>query len=186
MAGLNSDYTGFSILIYDMDGCTLGKAVVSKHNIDRQLFELQDTFPVLNTGDKCRILILSSPSPFECFGKFIRHGVKTFIAVYNGREKENRKAVRYSVDSPALVEHLIYNGRAYPLLNPLKISLINISKSGVRFTAPFGSLSDGARFQMSMPINNNNKLLIADVINHIDSPPESSEYGCRFLIGGDR
>ena len=186
MAALSGNYTGCSVLIYDTEGNHLTSTTVTDYDRMTLRIAVKETPPGLSVGDSCGLFILSSPAPCEYQGRVANDGMKKIIAMYNGQKKENRGAVRYNVNYPVLIEYYICDGRAYPLHTPLKAELINISKSGVRFSAPTNALSDGDRFQMRMKINDNEKLFIADVINHSDDDFESSKYGCRFLVASER
>jgi len=186
MKGLSGYYTGHTVLIYDTDGNHLDSTTITSYDKMALRIEVQALPSVFSSGAGCRVLIMTSPSPCEYQGRALREGTRLYIAMYQGQEKESRGAERYKINSSAVIENLVCDGRAYPLLAPLEITLVNISKSGVRFRAPLNSLSDGDRFQMRMKISDSDKLLIADVINHHDIDEQTSEYGCQFLIGSER
>jgi len=185
MSSLSSDFTGCSVLIYDEAGAQPASSVILNYNRSTLRIEVKEIPRTFEAGSVYRLLILSSPSPCEFQGRVVKEGNRKSIAMFFGHEKENRSSVRFKVKFPALIENLICDGKAYPLLTPLDVILINISQSGVRFRTPGNALSNGDRFQMKMLINNTAKLLIADVVNHIDQVNGSSEYGCRFLIGSE-
>jgi hypothetical protein len=186
MTALSGDYTGCSILIYDAAGNHLCSTVVTRYEKSALRIDVQDMPLGLEIGGGCRVLILTSPTPCEYQGRIIKDGTRKNIAMYQGHEKESRGSVRYAVNSTALIENLVCDGRAYPLHTPLEVEVINISKSGVRFRAPDNSLTDGDRFQMRIKISTSDKLLIVEAVNHLDSEPKTSEYGCCFLIGSER
>jgi hypothetical protein len=186
MPAQKGDYTDCSILIYDKDGNHLNNTVVTSHDKVSLRVEVEEPPPSLGNGDGCRLLILTSPSPREYQGRVVREGHRLSIAMFQGRENEKRGAVRYNVNFSALIENLICDGRAHPLHTPLEVELINISKSGVRFRAPYYSLTEGDRFQIRMKIGDGEKLLIVDVVNYKDREDKTSEYGCKFLIGSER
>jgi len=186
MQALGGNYADCGILIYDDAGNQLGTSTVIKHDRTNTRIEVRALPTELRAGNTCRILILTSPAPCEYQGRIITEGSSRLIAMFHGKEKENRTAARYKINTMAVVEHLIYHGKAFPLQTPMTVLLINISKSGVRFRAPLNAFIDGARFQMRMKISDSEKLLIADVVHHADFEPESSEYGCSFLIASER
>ena len=183
MKGLNGDHTGCTVLIYDTEGNHLESTVIKEYDKVALRIEVQKMPAVLSTGASCKVLILTAPSPCEYHGRVISDARRSAIALYQGHEKENRSAVRYRMNAPALIDNLICDGRAYPLFSPLEVCIVNISKSGVRFKAPNYSFIDGDRFQMRMKISENDKLLIAVVVNQKDVDNQTSEYGCQFLIG---
>jgi len=183
MTSLSSDYTGCTVFIYGTGGDHLGSTLVSSYDKKQLRIEVLELPEVLVAGAGCKLLIMSSPAPCEYLGRVVREGAKSLIAMYQGQEKENRKSVRYKINTTALIENLVCDLKAFPLLKPLEIKLINISKSGVRFSAPVYALIDGNRFQMRMKISDSEKVLIAEVIHHTNIGHEITEYGCRFLIG---
>jgi len=185
MKSLNSDYTGCSIFIYDELGNHLGRTLVTYYNRRILRIEVEEPPSGLDAGDGCRLLIMTAPKPCEYRGRIIRIGRRKPIAMYSGKELENRTEVRYRIKLPAIIEDYICDGRAYPMHEPLKVELTNISKGGARIRAPFNALSEGDRFLMHMDICGRNKVLIAEVRNHVDFGHMSSEYGCKFLVSSD-
>jgi hypothetical protein len=124
---------------------------------------------------------MSSPKPHEFQGKVRKAGGSMFITMFQGQEKENRTAARYPVNTVALIDALIVDKKAHSLHQPLKVVLINISTSGVRFRAPFYSFLKGDIFRMHLVISNSQKKITAEVTNFIDDDKSSSDYGCRFI-----
>jgi len=185
MAVLSGDYIGCSVFIYDEAGNELGNTTVTSFDKNTLWLKVKRMPPTLYANDVCRLLILTAPAPREYHGRVLIEGTGKTIGIYKGKEKESRKTVRYKVNFPAQIENLIYDEKACPLHTPIEVRLINISKSGVRFRAPFYSLFYGAKFQMRMKINDSEKLLIAVAINHMDKNSETTEYGCRFLVGSE-
>ena len=183
MAALSGDYKGCSVLVYDVSGNHLGSTIISYHDKDTLRVGVENIPLPLNIGDNCKLLILTAPTPCEYQGRIIKEGRSRFVAMYLGREYENRENERHCVNSIASIESFISDGRAYPLHTALDIQLINISKSGVRFSAPNNSLFNNDLFQMRLKISNNDKLLIAEVVNQQNRNANTSEYGCRFLVG---
>jgi hypothetical protein len=186
MAALSGDFTGCSIFIYDISGNHLGSTKVTRYSKDTLRIEVEELPQPLNTGDTCQVLILTQPSPCEYQGRVKKEGKKKVIALFFGHEKENRKVKRYNVSFTAKIENLVCEGKAYPLLTPLEVTLINISQGGARFAAPNYTMFNGDRFQMRMKISDSDKVLIAEVVNNLDVNNTKSEYGCRFLIGSEK
>jgi hypothetical protein len=180
-----NNYVGCTILIYDDIGNELGNTTVTSYDKNTLYIRVQRMPPALDINDICRVLILSSPAPREYQGRVVVQGTGKAIATFKGKDKENRKSMRYKVNFPARIEYLIVDEQAHPLHTPLEIKLLNISKSGVRFRAPYYSLCDGDKFQMRMSIGDNDKVLISVALNHSDKDLETSEYGCRFLVGSE-
>jgi len=167
-----------------MSGSHLSSTEITSYDKNLLRIEVELIPPALKVGESCKLLILTSPTPCEYHGRVAREGTRNLIGMFKGQEREQRGAERYSLKLPALIEELICDMRAYTMHTPLEVELVNISKSGVRFTAPFYSLTDGDRFRMRLRISDKDKQLIAEVTNHFDKDSEVSEYGCRFITGG--
>ena len=181
MAGISRDFTDYTVFIYDEDGNHMIDTVVTSH--DRVARQLQvDVFPdALNINDRCKLLILTSPSPCEFKCQVKKAGGNKVLALFQGHEKENRAVKRYPVSTGALINALYSDGQSYPLLSPVKVELINISRAGVRFRAPFFSFQIGDIFQIDLVVKHKRRELAAEVINFIDDEPKSSDYGCQFI-----
>jgi hypothetical protein len=181
MSVLTSDFTDCTVFIYDAYGHHLIDTVVKDHDRRTQQIQVAIMPEKLKVNSDCKLLILSSPTPCEYLGKVKKEGGNLFIAMYQGQEKESRGSARYAVRTPALVNALIFDGQMHPLLSPLKVVLINISTSGMRFRAPYYSFEVGDEFKMHLVISKKKKDITAHIINHVDKKGVHSDYGCRFV-----
>ena len=181
MSALTGDFTGCSILLYDTSGNHLGSTAIREHDRKDQQIQVNIMPTVLRANDTCRVFILSSPTPCEFSGKLKKISGSLIIALFQGQEKENRGSARYPVNTPATIEALVIDEQAYYLQTAVKVSLINISTSGVRFHAPFYSLLEGDIFNMDLVISGAKKTITAEVVNFVDKKNDSSDYGCRFV-----
>jgi len=178
---LGGNHTDQSVFIYDSNGNHLIDTVVTFHNRDENHLEVGSMPDCLKVNDDCKLLILTTPVPCEYLGKVKKVGGNLFIAMFQGHTKESRSATRYNVDTFAKIDRLFTDGKPYMLHTPVRVKLINISTSGVRFRAPYYSFDDGDIFEILLEIKNTKKRLIAQVINHVDKEPAVSDYGCRFI-----
>ena len=181
MLDLSADYTGHSVLIYDMDGNHLLNTVVREHDKTAKQIRVNTLPATIKPNDDCKLLILTSPAPCEFQGKIKKIGGALYIAMFQGQLKESRTASRFAVNTPAIIDICVIEGQQYKLLAPIKVILKNISTSGVRFAAPFNAFNDRDKFRMHMTISGAKKQLIAEVMNHLDNAPASTDYGCRFV-----
>ena len=178
---LSGNHTDQSVFIYDSDGNHLIDTVVKFHDREEKHLQVGTMPESLKVNDDCKLLILSAPVPCEYLGKVKKVGGNLLIAMFQGHTKESREAARYNINTSALIDRLITEGKPYELHTPVKVVLLNISTSGVRFRAPFYSFDDGDMFEILLDIKDNKKRLIAQVVNHVDREPAVSDYGCRFI-----
>lgn len=178
---LTTDYTGSNVFIYDLEGNHIVNTRITSHDKVAKQIEVAVMPSQLKVNDECKLFILTSPTPCEYQGKVKKFGGVYSFAMFQGQIKENRVAARYKVNTPAMLNAYISDGKQYELLNPITVTLINISTSGVRFRAPYYSLTEGDKFRIKMTISGSEKSLIAETINHLDNKTEATDYGCRFI-----
>ena len=182
MAASIGNYLNCPVLLYDEDGNDISRSKIVEYDMNSKRVILETVPSCLKDGDTYRLLILTEPSPREYQGRFKRDIWGEYFALFRGQAREGRQAMRHKVNMLAFIENMIYDGKAYTLLKPLEIQLINISVGGMRFRAPLNALTSGDRFQTSVALKDEKKLLIAEVVNHRQANQTSAEYGCRFLI----
>jgi len=181
MSVLASDFSGSTVLIYDSSGNHLNTTTIKTHEKKEQFITVRRIPGELTVNDSCKLVILSSPTPCEFSGKIQKSGGSLFIAMYQGQKKENRNATRYPVKASALIDALIIDDYAHALQTPIKVDLVNISTSGMRFRAPYYSLLAGDIIKMHLIISKKNKMITAEVNNSVDHLTEATDYGCHFL-----
>jgi len=182
MAALSGDFTDLTALVYDTDGNYLISTIVLSHDREARQIVLDQVPERFKANEDCKLIILTSPTPCEFLGKIKKTGGNFFIALFQGQERETRVAPRYNISNPALITALIVDGKVHPIQTPVKIVLINISATGIRFRAPYYSFDVGDEFQLDLFIGSNQKKATVKVVNNVDRDTESSDYGCRFLL----
>jgi len=182
MAVLNyGNYEGLAVFIYDMDGNSLRNTIVKTHNKAENQIIVSSMPCELRENDTCKLLIITSPAPCEYQGKIKKASGHLYIALFKGKEKESRSAERFKVTATATIDFLMCDGQPQPLHTPVTVQLINVCTGGVRFRAPYFSLSSGDVFRLNMNISNSSKTLVARVMNHMDVDRVHSDYGCKFV-----
>lgn len=174
------DFNNCNALIYDPEGNQVASVKIKQHHKLENYIELQDSHELV-TGAQYEVLILTTPLPYVYHGRFQRLGGEMVIKLFRESRKENRRETRYNVNLPTFIASLVYEDKLHPLHTPLKTQLINISKSGMRFRSVYNALTVGNKLQMHMKIGDDDKVLTAEVIFCVDSPPDFSEFGCRLI-----
>jgi hypothetical protein len=177
---LQKNFTKCNVLIYDDEDKQLANVKIWEHNSEENYIVIQD-WPELHGVERCKLLILTAPAPYAYIGTIRKHGVDLNIKLYEEHIEENRGEVRYKTDLPGNIEYLIYDGKSYPLHTVIGVTIINISKSGMRILAKENTLSAGDRFNVHVQIGKNNKRLTGMVANSKNVTTEHTEYGCRFV-----
>jgi hypothetical protein len=177
---LHRDFTKCNVLIYDERNNPLVNVKIWEYNEKESYIVVQD-WPELAGVERCKLLILTAPAPYSYIGIVRKRGLDKLIKLYEEHMEENRREIRYKTDLPGSIESLIYNGKSYPLHTMLDVRITDISKGGMRILARDNTLIVDDRFHIHVKIGENDKLLTGKVVNSRDTPPETSEYGCRLV-----
>ena len=178
---LGGKYGGCIALIFDAEGNELGETIVNNIYNSNMHINLENLPKVLSIGSACKLLILTDPQPCEFSGKVVNDGDANIVAIFQGRERARRKEVRYKTNAAAQIDCLISEGKEYPLLEPIDVTLKNLSRTGVRFSAPYNTLMQGDIIKLILSLTNSMESLIVEVVNLMNLDTTKSEYGCRFL-----
>jgi hypothetical protein len=141
-------------------------------------------WPELAKVSRCKLLILTSTTPYSYIGVASKRGIDREIRLFEEKEAENREEVRFKTNLSSNIESLVYDDKRHPLHTPVEVKIVNISKNGIRISAKDNTLINDARFQIKIKIGENDKLLTGRVMNVKNVPPDECEYGCR-LVGKD-
>ncbi|MCL2030290.1 MAG: PilZ domain-containing protein [Oscillospiraceae bacterium] len=177
------DYGKCIVLIYDDAKNQLAGVEIAEHDDVENRIKVHG-LPRLPTETVYELLILTEPTPRAYKGRVHNYDRHTIFSLYRGQDSENRQETRYAIDAAARIESLVFDGTLYPLHTPLEARLVNISTGGMRIRTRFNALFDGNRFQIKIKIKDTDKLLISDVVYRKDTPPDSSEFGCRLVREG--
>ena len=176
---MHKDFNDCNALIYSTEGEQIANVKIKQHHKIENYIELHETQELV-TGQQYEVLILTTPLPYVYQGRYQKLGGRSILKLFRESRKENRRETRYSINLPAHISNLVYEDKLHALHTPLTTQLINISKSGMRFRAVFNALTVGNKFQLHMKIGDDEKVLTAEVVFCLDSPPDFSEFGCRF------
>ena len=178
---MRREFENCNVLIYNDKGDLLANVKILDYDWREKSIVVKN-IPILANVRHCDLLILSSPAPFSYKGTMYQNydGNKA-IKIYQEKEQENRKEMRYKVNLPASIRNFIYDGKDYPLSTPLDVEIVNISKSGMRFRSKPNAFEKGNKFHISMKLGDNEKTLTAEIVNHLNISADLTEFGCRLV-----
>jgi hypothetical protein len=185
MLKTGSSLADFTAYIYDDNDCFLLKTRVTKYDSKTREIEIAGN-PGLKKGAQCKVVIETTPLPYEYMGRVTTVGMQPFnIALYNERRQtsEHRQYQRFKANTPAKINHFIFNGCAYLMKSPLTVSLVDISQSGLRIRSDGSILILGNRYELQLRMGEKNELLIIEVMNCNRVGATDIEYGCKLCSG---
>ncbi|MDR1691937.1 MAG: PilZ domain-containing protein [Oscillospiraceae bacterium] len=169
---------GCKAYIYNLKDELMTETTIADSYSDAMEIEVR-AHPDLINGETCKVIILTSPTPYEFMATIRARGGKfVTLALYHGKEKENRRSTRYKLDGLAVIEHI----GTTRLQTPIQVHLINISAGGVRIRAPWHTMAIGSIFALRLKIGEKHTQLLAEVVNSLDTSSEFTEYGCSLVM----
>lgn len=171
------------IFIYDLKKeHTVADTYIQTCDTERMIISISHSLEGLLENDKVSVLILLKDSILEYKGtvRRVSHTGYSEIALYQGHNKEDRKAVRYKVNVPARIDNLLISNRPVPLRTPLNGTVINISTNGILVRTSLNAFNIGTSFQLmilmnELPITLNTCVQRMEMINETEA-----EYGCEL------
>jgi hypothetical protein len=180
MGNMRKEYSSCTVLVNDEKGHRVAETEILYHDELRNQIEVDD-IPELEVSALYECLILASPTPHAYKGRIHRRGKRKVIALFEGKESENRRDTRYKTDLPANVIGVIRHGKTYSLDAPIPGRIKDISRRGLRLSASGGALNVGEKFRVSITSMSGKKILTAEVLYSLDVPPDYSEFGCLLV-----
>lgn len=179
-----NDYRGCKVYIHELEhGTTLAISTIKEFDKPRLIVIVEGDFPVLKENQKISLLILCKDTLWEYQG--ITRRKDSFnnweIAMFRGREKENRHSIRYTLNAPAKIEKLITSNLSVPLKTYAKTQIVNISTNGILIRTTLNLLNIGTCFQIKLNVSSNCTTLTACVERIHCITGEEIEYGCRLI-----
>ncbi|MEG0542762.1 MAG: PilZ domain-containing protein, partial [Angelakisella sp.] len=175
--GMN--YKGYTAIIISDTVDSEVRTTILEHDTNFMTISVRGRLPGIAFGEHVTILILM-PSCVHEFSGVPRksNGMSSSLTLYNGRLKESRSAVRYTVNSPAVVENLIFDDKLAPMCNPLNVRLINVSTSGALIRAKPNYFCKDAAAELKITV----ETVVQGVVVRVQEvDDETTDYGFRFI-----
>jgi len=188
---MKRDFIACNALIYNEDRDLIANAKVLDYDSYENSIMIKN-IPALDNINRCEVVILTAPTPYVYKGTIYKTAINKAesgkrINLYNENRTDNRKEVRYKINSSAAIDELIYDDKAYHMHTRIEVQLINISKGGARFRSKPNAFVIGNRFHIQIQNGEMSTQLLAEVVNAYSASSEYFEYGCRFIdVDGDR
>lgn len=180
------DYTGCKIIVHDIElDTTIAETYInefnkSTHTVTIATSSLRDTI-----HNRVSVLIFCNNTLYEYQGTLRKTDMLPGfigIALYKGKPRENRTAVRYEVNTPAIVENFIITGKLVPLYIPQEVLVVNLSTVGCLILGNYHFFNVNTTFQLKLPLGHSDMLLKTTVLRINSVGDQAAEYGCKFNL----
>ncbi len=110
----------------------------------------------------------------------------TEIALYSGKQKEDRKATRYSVNITGSVDALVFEieegkKKRLKLNKPLDVLVVNMSSSGVLIAAMPDCFRINTLVRLIVTLDNEKTTLYCKIVRFSNININDAQYGCKFF-----
>lgn len=182
---ITSSYVGCRTFIYDENGDEIIKTHITEHGKDDMTITVKGAINPEKSDAPVTVLIISDEGIYEYSGrvrKFASSYMETKIGLFGGCEKKDtRESKRYPINMPASVKSLMINEEAIPLLNPLSVSVLNLSTSGALIKASADCFTKDSIIQMLVDINGHATNIYGRIVRVKEVDASTAEYGCQFV-----
>lgn len=175
---------GCKVILHDeKSGKTLAETVVLDFDRQRQVITVNTSRYSLADAARLSLLILSERTIVECMGTARRQDSRgqREIALFHVAEKESRGSTRYALQAPARIESVLLANRIIPLDEPLEVTVLDISASGIRIQTDRSELFRGCCFQLRLKIAESDTVVETTVVRVQEGKNGVKSFGCRFI-----
>lgn len=178
-----NEFKGCKVIIYgEKSGRVICETTVIEYDRKNVTIKVYASKIEDNSCEHVLLLILHPKAIYEFKGTIRDGGARGYhsIALFQGKEKEDRTSKRYIVNIPAKVENLVIADRLLPLPVPKEVFVVDISTEGVLVRTMINTFNIGTIFQLKLMISGSMTEINTSVvrINKIDE--KNAEYGCKF------
>lgn len=177
-----NQWVGRKIYVYaEAGGDAIAKTTIYEAEPSKMYIKVQSNELYRKGYGRVTVLLLGDNAVYEYKGNLRRSGYGTCeIALFQGKERENRTAPRYNVQVPISIDTLLAGEDKIAMKTPLEATVCNISTSGALLRAKPNALGERASFQLRMHIGGNETIITTTVmwVNEVDE--QAWEYGCAF------
>lgn len=178
------DYSGCRIIIYDEEKrSTIAETEILDYNMSTHIIALRRSRFRRELSEHVSVLIFSLDALFEYKGTVRKKSSLSDtveIALYKGAVKEDRAAIRYTIDSIAVVDHYIIANKLVPLRIPQEVLVRNVSTAGCLIRGSSQSFNYNTSFQIRLGTPDQPIVLYATVLRVKLVDSNTAEFGCRF------
>jgi len=189
MSYLASHFTDSLVLIYDNESNLIAKTNVTAHDKGEMYIEVSEGLENVKPGTRLRLLIIHSSGVSELRGilKSVRQGIYE-ISIYGERVRDARSSARYTLNNPAIISDMVTDSKMEELIVPLKVTIENISSTGILVRSLEVRIKLGALLQIEFNAHGKNGIIYGEVIREQICDDCIYKYGCQliFIDGGEK
>jgi len=189
MASPSGNFVDSLVVIYDNENNYIAKTIITGHNKNEQYIEVVGGLESVKTGTRLHLLIVYQDGCSEFGGTLsgVHKGVggrlDVFeISLFGERPRDARGAVRHTLNSSAIIREVVVNSKRYALREPVNITIINISTTGVLIMSPELRFVMGSMLRIEVDIHGKETILLGKVVREQRHDDGTHSYGCQLVF----
>ncbi|MCI8341757.1 MAG: PilZ domain-containing protein [Firmicutes bacterium] len=180
----SGDLTGFRAIVRDSEsGGTICDTKIIGHDKRENFISIEPLKAASSHSNNVSVLIFTDSGLYEYLGTFRQRigSFKMTIALYEGKEKENRACKRYELSEKGIIENIVVFEKPVKLPYGVNFQVVNVSANGILIKALTHSFFIGSEFQIVLTMGDNHVMFVCEVVRIGKVNGGITEYGCKLL-----
>jgi hypothetical protein len=171
------------IMIYDRDRNFITETVVTGYGKDEMYIEVSEGLENVAPGTRLRLLVIHADSVSELGGslKSVRQGIYE-ISIYGQRRRDARTSARYAYSIPAMIKDLLVETEIVTLVDPISVTIVNLSSTGLLLKSPDMPLVEGIFLKIEFKLRDRNTIINCKVVREPNEDNDPDCFGCRIIF----
>ena len=176
-----------AIMIYNDDRTELiAKTFVTGYGKEEMYIEVSEGLENVKPGTRLQLLVLHPGSVSEFEGKLrsVRQGIYE-ISLFGLRQRDARASTRYPMKTPAQIKELVIDYERVTLIDPLNITIKNISSTGLLIISPEITLVEGVFLKLEFNLGADPYIVNCKVVREPPEGYDTDSFGCQIIFQED-
>jgi hypothetical protein len=171
------------IFIYDENNNLITETVVTGYGKNEMYIEVSSGLESTAPGTRLRLVVIHPDSVSEFAGKLtsLRQGIYE-ISIHGQLKRDARGAQRISFNIPGTISTFLINSEVVKLMNPLNITIKNISATGLMIESKDLPLNEGISLNVEFSLNGKNSIILSKVVRTPEPGSDPNCFGCQILF----
>lgn len=176
------DLQGLKVVVRDVkSGATIADTIVRYYDKHFDVIRIDSDGVNDEMYSRVQVLLFSPKGLLKCSGTVRGNGStgEIDIALYNGNEEDDRKAVRYALTMPGTISSIFRPGEGVKE-GSTAITVINMSTTGFLFQGPEGLLDKKDVVKITCLFKGKRISMQGEVVRIQHRDIQHTEYGCKL------
>jgi len=185
MAGKMGRFDEALAVIYDSNNEFITKTVVTGHDKSTMYISVAHELKEVKTGARLNVLIVH-PSGASEFGGILRRARTAIsqceISLFGEKQRYVRASRRHTLNIPAVVNDLIINDQEESFIEPLPITIEDLSSTGIRIKSHVLRFEVGHTLKVEFSLKGRDAIIVGQIRREQVNDDNSFSYGCQLIF----